>query len=209
LNTAGERILQFAENVAREHYAQRYDDLGITISVKLEIGSTRIWITLKAVGKVLIAYGAIRQGVDHLAADSKQLAEKLIPGISTVLKVDERPLYHQRRFGLPGQLRRLFEQVRRGELSPDEATTKAIDLIQSQDETLITEIPDFNERLSLEIRELAERPPRNVRHEQLFQSRESTAFPKLPERTPSLPNDLILLLRRHPDPGTGGSVVEE
>lgn len=187
LRTAGERILQFAENVVREHYVERFDDFGITITVRLEIGSTRIWITVKAVGKVLIAYGAIRQGVDYLVADSKVLAPKLIPRISTVLNVDERPLYHQRRFGLPVKLRRLFEQVQRGELSADEATAKAIDLMESQDATLIKEIPDFKERLSLEIRELAEPGHRTVRQEELFQSRESTAYPKLPERTPLVP----------------------
>ena len=53
LNTAGERILQFAENVAREHYAQRYDDLGITISVK-KLGRLEYGSRLKRLEKFLL-----------------------------------------------------------------------------------------------------------------------------------------------------------
>ena len=185
LTAVGARMLRFAETVAHEHYAERYDDFGITISVRLEIGSTRIWVTVKAVGKVLITFGAIRQAADYLVADSKMLAPKLIPGISRELNVGERPLYYQRRFGLPGQFQRLFEQVQRGELSPDEATAKAIRLMQTEDESLTKDISNFREQLSLDFHDVVELLHRNVSQEQLLESGESTPKPVNPARVPS------------------------
>ena len=33
------------------HYAERYDQLGIAITVRVEVGSTRVWITVESTWK--------------------------------------------------------------------------------------------------------------------------------------------------------------
>jgi hypothetical protein len=107
LTVAGENLLKFAENAAREYYTERYDQLGIAITMRVEIGSTRVWIIVKALGKAFLLYAAIRQGTDYLIQDSQNLARLVIPRIPAALKIPpQRPEYHSRRGSCIGCLKK-------------------------------------------------------------------------------------------------------
>src|SRR5439155_23338005 len=153
LNVGAQNLVIFEERTAHDYYSERYDQFGITISVRVEIGSSRVWITIKAIGKALIIYAGVRQGIDYLVQDPPKLARLIIPGISTTLKFPaERPEYHARRLGLPGQLRRLFWQVELGEISAEEATKRAVVLLEKQGET--DGVPTIEQRLASEFHNL-------------------------------------------------------
>jgi hypothetical protein len=186
LRAAGENLLKFAENTAREYYAERYDQLGITLTVRVEIGSTRVWITIKGLGKVLLIYAAIREGVDYFIADSQMMARLLVPGIPSALNIPPQyPQYHARRLGLPGQLRRLFEKVQRGELSPAEATSEAIDMFQQQDPKALSEFPDLKDRLSSEFTAILRFVPSIPDEARIYQTKKPVESGGVPKRAPS------------------------
>jgi hypothetical protein len=202
LTVAGENLLKFAENAAREYYAERYDQLGIAITVRVEIGSTRVWITVKALGKAFLLYAAIRQGTDYLIQDSQNLARLVIPRIPAALKIPpQRPEYHSRRLGLPGQLHRLFEKVQSGELSSDEATNRAVLLFQRDEEDLVREVPALKDRLASEFRKLEPSTLRPPGEQRSYQSGESAERRSVPRRAPSLPQHREPVIA--PLPGTG------
>ena len=46
--------------------------------------------------------------------------------------MNEHPAGQQKRLGIPGQLRRLFIRVENGELSPEEATSQAVRLLEKR-----------------------------------------------------------------------------
>ena len=188
LTVTGENLLEFAEDAARKYYAQRYSQLGITITVRVEIGSSRVWITVKALGKALLLYAALRQGIDYLIEDSLNLARLVIPGIPAASKLPpQRPEYHERRLGLPGQLRRLFEKVQSEQLSSDEATNRAVLLFQQQEEDLVREVPALQGRLSSEFRTFEPPTSRTPGEQHSYQSSESAGRRGVPTHTPSLP----------------------
>jgi hypothetical protein len=202
LRIAGDNLLRFAEDTAHEYYAERYDQHGIAITVRVEIGSTRVWITVKALGKAFLLYAAIRQGIDYFVQDSQNLARLVIPGIPAVLKIPPQPPeYHERRLGLPGQLRRLFEKVRRGELSADEATNQAVLLYQRQNGDAIREIPALKDRLASEFRKLEPSTLRPPGKQRSYPSGESAERRSVPRRARSLPQHREPVIA--PLPGTG------
>jgi hypothetical protein len=188
LYSGAENLLKFAENAARDYYAERYDQLGITLTVRVEIGSTRTWITIKGLGKAFLVYAAIRQGIDYVITDSQMLARLVVPGIPAALNIPpEHPQYHARRQGVPGQLRRLFEKVERGELSPAEATNVAIDMFGKQEPDALRAFPDLKDRLSAEFSAAGQTVLQTKRETNLFHTDESTGGSGVPKGTPSPP----------------------
>jgi hypothetical protein len=133
LDRAAENLLRFVETVAHDYYAERYNELGVTPSVRVEIGSTRSWVVIGSLVTVLTHYGSVKESIDYLIKDSHALARLIAAEISRSLGLRaEAPEYHARRLGLPGKLHRLFLQVERGETSPDDATNRALMLVQNQ-----------------------------------------------------------------------------
>jgi hypothetical protein len=100
---------------------------------------------------ILNYYGSIREGADYLIKDARELSRLIIPAISRVLGLpDQVPEYHQRRLGLPGRLRRLFEQVEQGEISASEAVDRASRLLDAGDEPDLRDLPQIKEQLARE-----------------------------------------------------------
>jgi hypothetical protein len=152
LNESGERLLRFAEETTRGYFGDRYNDYGITASVQIEIGSTKSWIRIGALLTFLSHYGSVREGLISMVEDASALASLIIPGVSEMLGLaDQAPKYNRRTFGVSSKLLRLFEQVERSEIAANEATGRAIRLLEAEGGLdIIEEIPRLKERLATE-----------------------------------------------------------
>ena len=157
LESAAGRLLQLADGACRDYFAQRYEQLGITVVARVEIGSTRIWTTIKAVTTALMLYGSLRQSADYLAKDGDWLSRLILPNVaSTIGLQSNRPKRQERRLGVPGELRRLFALVERGDMSAEEATSRAVHLLQATGDTdTASELPRLTQRLTAEFAETA------------------------------------------------------
>lgn len=144
-------LQEFAERVLRERFGGDYGRLRIAVVVRIESGSTRVWVAVGSVVGILTLYGDIRQSVDYLVHDAKQVGAVLLPHIPSELGIQAPPKYRQRRTGLPGRLQKLFEKVKQGKITAEEATRKAVSLLQKHADTEETgAIPELATRLSEE-----------------------------------------------------------
>lgn len=130
IESAASRLLQVAERTARQHFGDRYGRLGVTVVARVEAGSTRAWVTIGALVTALNAYGNFRQSLDYLVKDAQSLGQVILSESPHSLGIDEHTAGQQKRLGIPGQLRRLFIRVEKGELSPEEATSQAVRLLE-------------------------------------------------------------------------------
>jgi hypothetical protein len=162
LESAAGRLLQLADGACRDYFAQRYEQLGITVVARVEIGSTRIWTTIKAVTTALMLYGSLRQSADYLAKDGDWLSRLILPNVaSTIGLQSNRPERQERRLGVPSELRRLFALVERGDVSAEEATSRAVHLLQATGDTdTASELPRLRSALQLSL----PRRPASVGH---------------------------------------------
>ena len=149
LELASTRLLEVAEDLCRLHFAARYEELGITIEARVEVGSTRTWVTISALVGALLFYGNLRQSIDYLAKDADMLSRLIQPKVASTIGLQSSgPERYERRLGVPGELRRLFAHVERGEMSADEAASRAFRLLRIDDDTKTTrELPRLEREL--------------------------------------------------------------
>lgn len=188
LQDAGARLLEFVEPRIYEEYASSGLEVPLRITVRVERGSTKVWVTVSAAAGALIWYGSIRQSIDYLIADARRLVALVENEVPSATGLRTEPAYRQKRLGAPGQLHRLFQQVERHEISADEATQRAVNLLYEQGgPNVLQEAPGITERLSRELHEARSRRPRQRRRRE----------PLLPERSqPLLPAEPIPARRR-------------
>lgn len=156
LEARSESILDYAEGIVQEHYRDRYEQYTFRVHVRVERGSTRVWVTVTTLASILTFYGDIRQSVDYLIKDAKYLGSTLLPEMSSQLDLGrEQPDYVQKRLGVPGQILQLFHKVERREISAEEATRRAVDLLcrQSGPEA-VAEASGLTEKLAVELRDV-------------------------------------------------------
>jgi hypothetical protein len=142
-----------------------------------------------SVFNVFVNYGGLRQSLDYLIKDAHTLAQILMPHVPESLGIaPQRPERQERRLGLPGKLRTLFARVENGELSAEEATTKAIELFEKHGTMSVEEITKLKQQLGSEF-QTGKPPSPPLSKEQisvdLAQSKEQEA---LPLNLPSSPN---------------------
>ena len=167
LESGAAELLQDVEPLIVAQYLGSFERLPIRVSVRVERGSTKAWITVTGLAGALIFYGDIRQSIDYLVGDAKRVADLVRPFVAPNLGLGRaEPAYRERRLGAPGSLHRLFAQVERREISPEEATQRAVDLLYTQGgpET-VREAPGLLERLSREFRAARSRPRRGRERE--------------------------------------------
>jgi hypothetical protein len=153
LTESGARLLSFADGRVREHFGERYNKYRIEVSAQLEVGSTRAWVRIAALAAILSEYGSIREGAVAIVNDVGMLAKLIIPQVSNIIGLDDQqPSYHRRTFGTAIRLLRLFEQVERGEISANEATARAIWLLDADESTeKMEDLQRLKERLTREV----------------------------------------------------------
>src|SRR5262245_43869850 len=119
-------LLTYSENEIRAYYRSGHPNLEIYVSLRVEQGSTRVWLVVGTVVGALTLYGDIRQSVDYLIKDARSVGELILPEVPTKLKLPETPEVTQKRLGLPGKLERLFQAVEHHEITPHKATQLAL-----------------------------------------------------------------------------------
>lgn len=160
LASAAQRVLVLAEESARTYYGRRYPDARIEVAVRLEQGSTRTWVKVTGAAALLIhavaQYGSVRQGAEYLVKDAREFSDAIIHQLPATLGLQQQsPEVHRTRFGVPGQLRRLCSLVERGQLTAEEATRRALLLIEADADDLRREAPTLVDRLGREMEETA------------------------------------------------------
>ncbi len=155
ITAAGERLFTFVDETVRDFYRDRFNEYRLSPEVRIEGGSTKTWVTVGALITILNQYGSIRESADYLIKDTAVLSRLIIPAISRVLGLpDPVPEYHQRRLGVPGRLRRLFEQVEQGEISATEAVDRARRLLEAGDGPDLADLPQFKEQVAKEFHQI-------------------------------------------------------
>jgi hypothetical protein len=149
LELASTRLLEVAEDLCRLHFAARYKAFGITIEARVEVGSTRTWVTISALVGALLFYGNLRQSIDYLIKDADMVSRLIQPKVaSTIGLQSSSPKRHERRLGVPGELKRLFARVERGEMLADEAASRALYLLRIHDDAYAArELPRLERKL--------------------------------------------------------------
>jgi hypothetical protein len=162
VEAAAARLLEAAERAAQRHFGDRYERLRITVVARIEGGSTRTWVTIGALLTALNSYGNLRQSIDYLVKDAQSVGQAILSETSHSLGINEHPAGQQKRLGVPGRLRRLFVRVEKGELSPEEATSQAVRLLERHGGIdSMSEVPRLARQLRSELTEVAaqqERP---------------------------------------------------
>lgn len=158
--TAG-RVLECVEPLVRGYYVKKHREFEVRVFIRIELGSTKVWVTVSAAVGVLLFYGDLRQSIDFLIKDARSVAAAVSTEVGPAIGWRNRPpTYLQRRLGLPGQLQRLFLEVQRHEIGPDEATSRAIQLLYERDPIEIVDLaPVLTQSLSREFQDAAREQP--------------------------------------------------
>ncbi|MCD8413639.1 hypothetical protein [Tenacibaculum finnmarkense] len=115
--------------------------------VETEEGSLKS--RLKIFGQItigaLIAYGGIRTGVDYLIQDSKRITNHIVQDISNEPNINPNSIGRvERRLGVPGKLKRLYDDIHNLENNRDNLTeqdqTNIINRISNRYDNLISEL---------------------------------------------------------------------
>lgn len=219
LETAATYLLNVGEEVCRQYFEQRYDQLGITIETSVEVGSTKTRVIVKGFLAALIFYGGVRTGVDYLIKDSETVNRLILPKIARTIGLHSaQPERQERRYGLPGEFRRLFKRLKRGEMSFEEAENRALRLLEGSDDPgTAREMPNIRQKIIEEIKDVAANVPsikplemrdkRVLLREEIEKKRlEKQELPRLPDivalppRRPTRRRRRVVALR---DPRTG------
>ncbi|NTU44343.1 MAG: hypothetical protein HGA99_02320 [Chlorobiaceae bacterium] len=120
----GEFVFPFVEYAA-SHFFLKLSDKRRTEIIIVD-GSIRLKGLISISAKVLIGYGSIRSGIDYLAQDGKAAANWVNRYVQEQLKLPNDAVIARRvRTPGPTRLLRLYENVRSGTMSPEEATRRA------------------------------------------------------------------------------------
>jgi hypothetical protein len=129
LDTFARIALNAATDACRTHF-----DFDVEIGVSAEEASLKVKATVASIAAVLVFYGDLRQSVDQIVADGRAVSEFINEHIAAEPTLTHRPPIHvMRRTLTPGRLQRLFDQVERGELTADEATTLALEALTASE----------------------------------------------------------------------------
>jgi hypothetical protein len=159
LERSAANLLQVADQACKDYFAQRYEQLEITVATRVEIGSTRTWTTIKGMIAALLLYGGVRQSVDYLVKDGDTVGQLILPRVANSIGLQSsQPERQERRLGIPGELRRLFVRVERGEMTAEEATSRALYLLRAaEDPDTARELPRLTQQLVSEFERAARR----------------------------------------------------
>jgi hypothetical protein len=118
-------------------------------------GSIRLKGLIRVAAATLIGFGGIRSGIDYAIHDGKAAAAWINQQVQESLEIPNNAVIARRgQTPSPTQLRRLFESVRSGAMSPEEATDRACQVLIRDGENEST-IRDLRGPVWRELREVA------------------------------------------------------
>src|SRR5207237_4187342 len=92
--------------------------------------SKKVWSRIIAAATFFSLYGGIRASLDYGVRDARRAAAFVNDHLSRDLALQQQQIMRrERRTGVPGKLRRLFDRVANGQLTADQATRKAVDVL--------------------------------------------------------------------------------
>lgn len=146
-----ERLLGESERIGNSIYG----DLRTRVFVRVEQGSTKVWVSITAAIGALTFYGDVRQSIDYLAKDSRMISTAVLPMVRREMGWTQSAVrVSQSRSGVPGKLRRLFQDVAAGKITPDEGTREAVELLyRVEGPAFEANSPNLAERIASEMYE--------------------------------------------------------
>ena len=123
------------------------------------IGQGKIMTGAKALVIGITAYGGLMSGVDIINKQLKSTSSFLAEHAQNTFACEEHKATVRKKGGAPAALQRLFARVQRGELTPEEASILAENILGGEE----PEVPGFFEALSNAFHEC----PRHPQQEQL------------------------------------------
>lgn len=90
----------------------------------VEDGSLKTWIFV--VSSIIIFYGDLRDGIDHIVNDARSFSEHVINDVKTEPEISNESIFRaERRLGIPGKIQRIYNesiylQENYNDLSPNE-----------------------------------------------------------------------------------------
>jgi hypothetical protein len=134
LREIGERTLPVVETAANEFFFAFRNER--RVEVVLEEGSLRHKSLIVLAATVLVKYSELRTGIREVWHDGKAAAGWLTEHVQNALDIPSEDIIARRsRSPAPSQLLRLFENVRAGTMSPEEATERAERLFTGEGES--------------------------------------------------------------------------
>jgi hypothetical protein len=159
VDDAARRLLRFAEAVVVSNYQESFRGVEFEVLVRVERGSTKVRIavlvaTLTLFERILTDYGSYRQGLDYMVRDGKAAANFIIAHLPEQLHFSEPPQSKRTSVGAIGELQKLFVAVERHEMSSDQATKFAVDVLYKESPEVLEEAPAVTQHLAKEFRQL-------------------------------------------------------
>lgn len=139
-------LLYLGKKYSTEIYHKEFLQDGLYFSIELEDGSLKS--RLKFYGKLavgaLIAYGGIRTGIDYIIRDSQAITEHIAETLSNDPNIGNRIGRVERRLGVPGKIKRLYNDINRLQNNRNNLTeneqTQLIEKIRRNFEDLMVEL---------------------------------------------------------------------
>lgn len=138
-------LLYKGKEYSKRYYNKELIVDGLYFTVELEEGSLKS--RLKIFGQISIllvsGYGGLRSGIDYLIEDSQSITESIVRDIQTEQNIDPNSIGRvERRLGVPGQLKRLYQNI-------DKLSSRRQDLTDREQQELISKIRSQYEDLIL------------------------------------------------------------
>lgn len=139
-------LLNLGKKFSTELYHREFLEGNIHFLVEFEDGSLKS--RLKIFGKLaigaLVMYGGVRTGVDYIIRDSQAITEHVAITLSNDPNVGNQIRRVERRLGIPGKIKRLYNDINKLQNDRDNLTeieqTRLVEKIQNNFESLLDEL---------------------------------------------------------------------
>ena len=148
---------EFTEGLGKSFFSGNLSE----ISVRIEEGSTKFWVSVGTLTTLLFFYGDLRTSIDYAYRDGKALVRQINAKFLSKNGIAEEKVIRKRySYGTLDQLNYLFKGVERGILTADEATEKAVSILGEEEvETEEGKIIDVSQCFSDEFKKLYKSKP--------------------------------------------------
>lgn len=107
-------LLYKGKKYAKEYFHKElvFDEFYFTVETEDGSLKSRLKIYGKIVLTAVIVYGGARTGIDYLIEDARNISEHIARDIANERNIDPNSIGRvERRLGVPGQLKRLYEEI--------------------------------------------------------------------------------------------------
>ncbi|MEQ9007892.1 MAG: hypothetical protein RLP12_08415, partial [Ekhidna sp.] len=145
-----EKARLYLEKNAR-YWARSKFGPSIEVSVRVEEGSLKTWVLVggTSIFNLVVNYGEIRDGIDHLVSDSRDFSEHVIESFESDNHIPDAAIARtERRLGIPGKIKRFYSDIdnlNSDDLSANERADE-IDRLQAEFLEIIDLMPNPDDK---------------------------------------------------------------